>query len=85
MIGGINPCAMLPRLVARTVFRRTVSPPSQAHDNPLRRVELFNSRALSVVAARSAYQESVVTNVVDGKPVAAHIYEYTTESTSHDA
>jgi chitin synthase len=59
--------------------------PRQAHDNPLRRVELFNSRALSVVAARSAYQEGIVTNVVDGKPVAAHIYEYTTESTSHAA
>ena len=55
-------------------FQENGFTPSQAHDNPLRRVELFNSRALSVVAARSAYQEGGVTNVVDGKRVAAHIY-----------
>ena len=45
----------------------------------------INSHTLSVVAARRAYRESIVINVVDRKPVAAHIYEYTTESTSPDA
>ena len=65
-------------------FQENGFTPSQTHYNPLRRVELFNSQALSVVAARSAYQKGVATNVVDGKPVAAHIYEYTTQSTSHD-
>ncbi|KAH9992907.1 glycosyltransferase family 2 protein [Russula vinacea] len=39
----------------------------------------INSRTLSVVAAIGAYQEGIATNVVNGKPVAAHIYEYTTQ------
>ena len=55
-------------------FQENSFAPRQDHDNPLRQAELFNSRALSVVAARSAYQEGIVINVVDGKPVAAHIY-----------
>ncbi|KAH9964997.1 glycosyltransferase family 2 protein [Russula dissimulans] len=38
-----------------------------------------NARTLSVVAAIGAYQEGIATNVVNGKPVAAHIYEYTTQ------
>jgi len=45
----------------------------------------IKSRTLSVVATKSPYQEGIVTYVVDRKPVAAHIYEYTTQSTSHDA
>jgi chitin synthase len=45
----------------------------------------INSRTLSVVAAIGAYQEGIATNVVNGKPVVAHIYEYTTQSASgHD-
>jgi chitin synthase len=40
----------------------------------------INSRTLSIVAAIGAYQEGIVTNVVDGKPVVAHMYEYTTRS-----
>jgi hypothetical protein len=40
----------------------------------------INSRTLSVVAAIGGYQEGIATNVVNGKPVAAHIYEYTTQS-----
>ena len=40
----------------------------------------INSRTLSVIAAIGAYQEGIATNVVNGKPVAAHIYEYTTQS-----
>ncbi|KAH8979068.1 glycosyltransferase family 2 protein [Lactarius akahatsu] len=35
-----------------------------------------NSRTLSAIGA---YQGSIVTNVVNGKPVSAHIYEYTTQ------
>ena len=42
----------------------------------------INSRTLSVVAAIGAYQEGIATNVVNGKPVVAHIYEYTTQSAS---
>ena len=38
----------------------------------------INLRTLSVIAAICAYQEGIATNVVNGKPVAAHIYEYTT-------
>ena len=41
----------------------------------------INSRTLSAIAAIGAYQEGIATNVVNGKPVAAHIYEYTTQST----
>ncbi|KZT12244.1 glycosyltransferase family 2 protein [Laetiporus sulphureus 93-53] len=39
----------------------------------------INSRTLSVIAAMGAYQEGVAKNIVNGKPVAAHIYEYTTQ------
>lgn len=42
----------------------------------------INSRTLSVIAAIGAYQEGIAHNVVNGKPVAAHIYEYTTQSAS---
>ncbi|KAF8551879.1 glycosyltransferase family 2 protein [Imleria badia] len=41
----------------------------------------INSRTLSVLAAMGAYQEGIAKNVVDGKPVTAHIYEYTTQVT----
>jgi chitin synthase len=37
----------------------------------------INSRTLSVITAIGAYQEGIATNVINGKPVAAHIYEYT--------
>ncbi|KDN52455.1 glycosyltransferase family 2 protein, partial [Tilletiaria anomala UBC 951] len=39
----------------------------------------INSRTLSVLAAMGVYQEGVAKNVVNGKPVTAHIYEYTTQ------
>ncbi|TFK88987.1 glycosyltransferase family 2 protein [Polyporus arcularius HHB13444] len=39
----------------------------------------INSRTLSVIAAMGAYQDGVAKNVVNGKPVTAHIYEYTTQ------
>ncbi|TFK48851.1 glycosyltransferase family 2 protein [Heliocybe sulcata] len=39
----------------------------------------INSRTLSVIAAMGAYQDGVGKNIVNGKPVAAHIYEYTTQ------
>jgi chitin synthase len=42
----------------------------------------INSRTLSVIAAIGAYQEGIARNVVNGKPVTAHIYEYTTQSAS---
>ena len=42
----------------------------------------INSRTLSAIAAIGAYQDGIAKNVVNGKPVAAHIYEYTTQSTS---
>ncbi|KAI9436597.1 fungal chitin synthase [Lactarius indigo] len=41
----------------------------------------INSRMLSTIAAIGAYQESIATNVVNGKPVPARIYKYTTQST----
>lgn len=40
----------------------------------------INSRTLSVLAAMGVYQDGVAKNVVAGKPVTAHIYEYTTQS-----
>ena len=43
----------------------------------------INSRTLSVIAAMGAYQDVVAKNAVNGKPVTAHIYEYTTQSTCH--
>ncbi|KAK7682323.1 Chitin synthase 4 [Cerrena zonata] len=39
----------------------------------------INSRTLSVIAAMGAYQDGVAKNVVNGKPVTAHIYEYTAQ------
>ncbi|KAI8986294.1 glycosyltransferase family 2 protein [Trametes punicea] len=39
----------------------------------------INSRTLSVIAAMGAYQDGVAKNIVNGKPVVAHIYEYTTQ------
>ena len=35
----------------------------------------INSRTLSVLAALGCYQEGVAKNIVEGKPVTAHIYE----------
>lgn len=40
----------------------------------------INARTLSVLAAMGVYQDGVAKNVVAGKPVTAHIYEYTTQS-----
>ena len=42
--------------------------------------EKLNSRTLNVVAAIGAYQEGIARNVVNGRPVVAHVYEYTTQS-----
>lgn len=42
----------------------------------------ISSRTLSVLAAMGVYQDGVAKNVVAGKPVTAHIYEYTTQSPS---
>lgn len=42
----------------------------------------INQRTLSVIAALGAYQDGVAKNVVNKKPVTAHIYEYTTQSKS---
>lgn len=39
----------------------------------------INARVLSVLASMGVYQEGVGKNVVNGKPVTAHIYEYTTQ------
>ncbi|CAE7124619.1 unnamed protein product [Rhizoctonia solani] len=39
----------------------------------------INSRTLSTIAAMGAYQDGIAKNVVDKKPVTAHIYEYTTQ------
>ncbi|EKM49889.1 glycosyltransferase family 2 protein [Phanerochaete carnosa HHB-10118-sp] len=39
----------------------------------------INSRTLSVIATSGAYQDGIAKNVVNGKPVTAHIYEYTTQ------
>ncbi|KAL6300688.1 glycosyltransferase family 2 protein [Sparassis latifolia] len=39
----------------------------------------INSRTLSVIAAMGAYQDGIAKNIVNGKPVAAHIYEYTAQ------
>jgi len=38
-----------------------------------------HARTLSVLAAMGVYQEGVAKNMVNGKPVEAHIYEYTTQ------
>ncbi|KAI8069868.1 chitin synthase 2 [Gongronella butleri] len=39
----------------------------------------INQRTLSLLAALGVYQDGVAKNVVNGKPVTAHIYEYTTQ------
>ncbi|KAF9269343.1 glycosyltransferase family 2 protein [Marasmius fiardii PR-910] len=39
----------------------------------------INSRTLSVIAAMGAYQDGVAKNLVNGKPVTAHIYEFTSQ------
>ncbi|KAI9254805.1 chitin synthase 2 [Sporodiniella umbellata] len=39
----------------------------------------INPRTLSVLALLGVYQEGVAKNIVHGKPVTAHIYEYTTQ------
>ncbi|OCF42866.1 chitin synthase [Kwoniella heveanensis CBS 569] len=39
----------------------------------------INPRTRSVLAALGAYQDGVGKNVVNGKPVTAHVYEYTTQ------
>lgn len=39
----------------------------------------INARTLSVLAAMGVYQDGVAKNTVAGKPVTAHIYEYTTQ------
>ena len=41
----------------------------------------INSRTLSAIAAMGVYQEGIAKNAVNGKPVTAHIYEYTTQGT----
>ncbi|ELU36712.1 glycosyltransferase family 2 protein [Rhizoctonia solani AG-1 IA] len=42
----------------------------------------INSRTLSTIAAMGVYQEGIAKNMVNNKPVTAHIYEYTTQSKS---
>ena len=39
----------------------------------------INPRTRSVLAALGVYQEGVAKNAVNGKPVTAHLYEYTTQ------
>lgn len=39
----------------------------------------INSRTLSVIATMGVYQDGVAKNIVNGKPVTAHIYEYTVQ------
>ncbi|ORX47248.1 chitin synthase 2 [Hesseltinella vesiculosa] len=39
----------------------------------------IHPRTLSLLAALGVYQDGVAKNVVNGKPVTAHIYEYTTQ------
>nr|KIR48602.1 chitin synthase [Cryptococcus bacillisporus CA1280] len=39
----------------------------------------INPRTRSVLAALGVYQEGVGKNIVNGKPVTAHVYEYTTQ------
>ena len=41
----------------------------------------INSRTLSAIAAMGIYQEGIAKNAINGKPVTAHIYEYTTQGT----
>lgn len=39
----------------------------------------INARTRSVLAALGVYQDGVAKNVVNGRPVTAHLYEYTTQ------
>ncbi|CAD6567684.1 MAG: Chitin synthase, class 1 [Cyphobasidiales sp. Tagirdzhanova-0007] len=39
----------------------------------------INVRTLSVLATQGIYQDGIAKNVVNGKPVTCHIYEYTTQ------
>lgn len=39
----------------------------------------INARTLATLAAMGIYQDGVAKNAVNGKPVQAHIYEYTTQ------
>lgn len=41
----------------------------------------INSRTLSAIAAMGVYQEGIAKNAINGKPVTAHVYEYTTQGT----
>ena len=40
----------------------------------------INIRTLSVIAAMGCYQAGLERHAVNGKPVTAHIYEYTSQS-----
>ena len=39
----------------------------------------INTRTLAMLAAMGVYQDGVAKNAVNGKPVAAHVFEYTTQ------
>ena len=39
----------------------------------------INTRTLASLAAMGVYQDGVAKNAVNGRPVTAHIYEYTTQ------
>ncbi|BFZ65301.1 Chitin synthase, class 2 [Saitoella coloradoensis] len=41
----------------------------------------INPRTLALLASLGVYQDGVAKNIVNGKPVTAHIYEYTTQIT----
>lgn len=39
----------------------------------------INTRTLAALAAMGVYQDGVAKNAVNGKPVTAHIFEYSTQ------
>jgi chitin synthase len=39
----------------------------------------INTRTLATLAAMGVYQDGVAKNAVNGKPVTAHVFEYTTQ------
>jgi len=41
----------------------------------------INAQTLNVLAALGVYQDGIAKNIVNDKPVTAHIYEYTTQIT----
>lgn len=41
--------------------------------------KIIQPRVLSILAAMGVYQEGLAKNIVDGKPVTAHIYEVSTQ------